>query len=59
MPDETTQNTDAETACGETTGRIYASVATPRNAAVAANVLLDNSTGYANAEQAADIDHGT
>jgi hypothetical protein len=59
MPDETTQNTDVETADGETTPRVYANVATPRNAAVAANVLLDNSTGYADAEQAADIDHGT
>jgi len=35
---------------------INANLAAPVNAAVAANVLSDNSTAYANAEQTADID---
>ena len=35
---------------------INANVAAPVNAAVALNVLSDNSTAYANAEQTADID---
>jgi hypothetical protein len=35
---------------------IDANVAAPINAAVAANVLSDNSTAYANAEQDVDID---
>ena len=35
---------------------INANVAAPVNAAVAANVLSDNSTAIANAEQTADID---
>jgi hypothetical protein len=35
---------------------INANVAAPINAAVALNVLSDNSTAYANAEQTADID---
>ena len=35
---------------------INANVAIPINAAVAANVLSDNSIAYANAEQVADID---
>jgi len=34
---------------------INANVAAPINAAVALNVLSDNSTAYANAEQTADI----
>ena len=34
---------------------INANVAAPINAAVAANVLSDNSIAYANAEQTADI----
>ena len=37
---------------------INANVAAPVNAAVAANVLSDNSTAIANAEQTADIDQG-
>ena len=37
---------------------INANVAAPVNAAVAANVLSDNSVAYANAEQVADIDQG-
>ena len=35
---------------------INANVAAPINAAVALNVLSDNSVAYANAEQIADID---
>jgi hypothetical protein len=35
---------------------INANIAAPVNAAVAANVLSDNSVAYANAEQIADID---
>ncbi len=37
---------------------INANIAAPVNAAVAANVLSDNSVAYANAEQIADIDQG-
>jgi hypothetical protein len=35
---------------------INANIAAPINAAVAANVLSDNSVAYANAEQDVDID---
>jgi hypothetical protein len=35
---------------------INANVAAPMNAALALNVLSDNSVAYANAEQVADID---
>ena len=35
---------------------INANVAAPINAAIALNVLSDNSVAYANAEQVADID---
>ena len=38
---------------------INANVAAPVNAAVAANVLSDNSTAIANAEQDVDIDQST
>ncbi len=38
---------------------INANVAAPINAAVAANVLSDDSVAYANAEQDADIDQST
>jgi len=37
---------------------INANIAAPVNAAVAANVLSDNSVAYANAEQTADITQG-
>jgi hypothetical protein len=37
---------------------INANLAAPINAAVAANVLSDNSIAYANAEQTADITQG-
>jgi hypothetical protein len=38
---------------------INANLAAPVNAAVAANVLSDDSVAYANAEQNADIDQST
>jgi hypothetical protein len=38
---------------------INANLAAPVNAAVAANVLSDNSLAYANAEQDVDIDQAT
>ena len=38
---------------------INANIAVPVNAAVAANVLSDNATAYANAAQDAAIDQGT
>ncbi len=38
---------------------IYANLAIPVNAAVAANVLSSDSTAIANAEQDADIDQST
>jgi hypothetical protein len=38
---------------------INANIAAPINAAIAANVLSDNSIAYANAEQDVDIDQST
>ena len=38
---------------------INANIAIPINAAIAANVLSDNSVAYANAEQSADITQST
>jgi hypothetical protein len=38
---------------------INANLAAPVNAAVAANILSDNSIAYANAEQNVDIDQST
>ena len=38
---------------------INANIAAPINAAVAANVLSDNSVAYANAEQDVDIEQST
>ena len=38
---------------------INANLAAPVNAAVAANILSDNSVAYANAEQNVDIDQST
>jgi hypothetical protein len=38
---------------------INANIAAPINAAVAANVLSDNSVAYANAEQTVDIEQST
>jgi hypothetical protein len=38
---------------------INANLAAPVNAAVAANILSDNSVAYANAEQDVDIDQST
>jgi hypothetical protein len=72
MADETTQKTDIEKtdltqaeleAQGaeelpdrEAMSLVNANVAAPINAAVAANVLSDNSVAYANATQDVDID---
>lgn len=72
MADETTPKTDIEKtelsqeeleAQGaeqlpdrEAMSLINANLAAPVNAAVAANVLSDNSVAYANAEQTVDID---
>jgi hypothetical protein len=56
MPDETTQNTGEKPELAQeeldrgAPSRVYANVAAPVNAAVAANVLADDSTGYADAE---------
>ena len=74
MADETTPKTDIEKtelsqeeleAQGaeqlpdrEAMSLINANLAAPVNAAVAANVLSDNSVAYANAEQNVDIDQG-
>ena len=74
MADETTPKTDLEKtelsqeeleAQGaeqlpdrEAMSLINANIAAPVNAAVAANVLSDNSVAYANAEQNVDIDQG-
>ena len=74
MADETTPKTDLEKtelsqeeleAQGaeqlpdrEAMSLINANLAAPVNAAVAANVLSDNSVAYANAEQDVDIDQG-
>jgi hypothetical protein len=38
---------------------INSNIAAPVNAAVAANILSDNSVAYANAEQNVDIDQST
>jgi hypothetical protein len=75
MADETTPKTDIEKtdltqeeleAQGaeqlpdrEAMSLINANLAAPVNAAVAANVLSDNSVAYANAEQTVDIDQST
>jgi len=74
MADETTPKTDLEKtdltqeeleAQGaeqlpdrEAMSLINANLAAPVNAAVAANVLSDNSVAYANAEQTSTIDQG-
>jgi hypothetical protein len=58
----TPQEMDAETAeelpDREAMSLINANLAAPINAAVAANVLSDNSIAYANAEQTAPITQG-
>ena len=68
MTDETRKNTEGlsseelekqgteEVGEREEMSLINANLAAPVNAAVAANVLSDNSVAYANAEQDVDID---
>jgi hypothetical protein len=57
IPQEELEAQDAEQLPDrEAMSLINANVAAPVNAAVAANVLSDNSTAIANAEQTADID---
>ncbi len=55
-PEELEQHDGAELPDREAMSLINANIAAPVNAAVAANVLSDGSTAYANAEQWADID---
>jgi len=55
-PEELEQQSSEELGEREEMSLINANVAAPVNAAVAANVLSDNSVAYANAEQIADID---
>jgi hypothetical protein len=57
-PEELEQQGSEELGDREEMSLINANVAAPVNAAVAANVLSDNSVAYANAEQIADIDQG-
>jgi len=58
----TAEELDAETGEAlpdrEAMSLINANLAAPVNAAVAANVLSDNSVAYANAEQSVDITQG-
>jgi hypothetical protein len=55
-PEELEAETGEELPEREQMSLINANVAAPVNAAVAANILSDDSTAYANAEQDADID---
>jgi hypothetical protein len=55
-PEELEEQAAAELPDREAMSLINANIAAPVNAAVAANVLSDGSTAYANAEQWADID---
>jgi hypothetical protein len=57
-PEELEEQGAAELPDREAMSLINANIAAPVNAAVAANVLSDNSTAIANAEQWADIDQG-
>ncbi len=54
--EELAQQSGEELPDREAMSLINANVAAPVNAAVALNVLSDDSTAYANAEQTADID---
>jgi hypothetical protein len=56
--DELEQESGEELPDREAMSIINANVAAPINAAVAANVLSDNSVAYANAEQTAPIVQG-
>jgi len=55
-PEELEAEEGAELPDREAMSLINANLAAPINAAVAANVLSDNSVAYANAEQVAPID---
>jgi hypothetical protein len=57
--DELEQQSAAELPDREAMSLINANIAAPVNAAVAANVLSDNSTAIANAVQDAQIDQST
>jgi hypothetical protein len=56
--EELAEQTGEELPDREAMSLINANLAAPVNAAVAANVLSDNSTAYANAQQTAPIDQG-
>jgi len=58
-PEELEAEEFAELPEREAMSLINANIAVPVNAAVAANVLSDGSTAYANALQQADIDQST
>jgi len=58
-PEELEQQQAAELPDREAMSLINANLAAPVNAAVAANVLSDDSIAYANAEQNVDIDQST
>jgi hypothetical protein len=58
-PEELEQQEAAELPDREAMSLINANLAAPVNAAVAANVLSDNSVAYANAEQNVTIDQST
>ena len=58
-PEELEQEQAADLPEREAMSLINANVAAPVNAAVAANVLSDDSIAYANAEQNVDIDQST
>jgi protein-disulfide isomerase-like protein with CxxC motif len=57
--EEIQQETGEELPDREAMSLLNLNVAAPVNAAVAANVLSDNSVAYANAEQSATIIQGT
>jgi len=58
-PDELENEEAAELPDREAMSLINANISAPVNAAVAANVLSDNSIAYANAEQNVTIDQST
>jgi len=58
-PDEIDAESIEELPDREAMSLINANLAAPINAAVAANVLSDNSTAYANAQQHVDITQAT
>ena len=55
-PEELAEHSSEQVPEREEMALINANLAAPVNAAVAANVLSDNSIAYANAEQNVDID---